>query len=438
MDIFAVIFTILSVGTIVFSLFKPKYGALCYLIYMYLAPYLYINGYVIYARSSAFMFLFFFLFKFSKTMKKENFKPLIPYIVFLLWNLLFVVTSEHVDYSFSMWLTEVSSIFFIIFLYANICADLGTVNVFKWTLFGISLAFTLYGLFLTTMPGINPYRIITAPMFGQEFNEAYAAGNSALSSSTIIVEERLFGRISSVFAHPMTYGLNLGFFFIYSIYILKDKPFILFPVLGIITYAIFTSGVRTPIGALAITVLAIMIYMKNIKIFIWGILAFLFVIYILPLLSPNVSDYVMSITNSDESAVRGSSLNMRIEQMKGCFEIAEDHLLLGRGYDWTHWYNDNFGGHPKALWFESIVYSILVNSGLLGFLLWGWFSIRYYRFARLNIEDVTLRMVILALFLYFIVYSLITGDFHIKNMFVFYVILMGINMENKQSVLKVS
>lgn len=54
-----------------------------------------------------------------------------------------------------------------------------------------------YGLYLTTTNGVNPYQIAVMAANGEVWNADYAAVGGG----------RLFGRISSVFGHPMTYGL---------------------------------------------------------------------------------------------------------------------------------------------------------------------------------------------------------------------------------------
>lgn len=54
-----------------------------------------------------------------------------------------------------------------------------------------------YGLFLTTTNGQNPYQLLIMTANGEKWNEEYAAVGGG----------RMFGRISSVFGHPMTYGL---------------------------------------------------------------------------------------------------------------------------------------------------------------------------------------------------------------------------------------
>ena len=269
------------------------------------------------------------------------------------------------------------------------------VQLFSKILFCIFFIFTLYGLFLTLTPGLNPYQMMLQPLFGQEFNEAYAAGNSGLSANTDLAGGRLFGRISSVFKHPMSYGLNLGFFFIYSLFFLRKKTKILIITLFFITIAIITSGVRTPIAALGITYFAMLLYMRNLKILIYSILGVGIFGILITILYPESTEYILSIFNSDVSNVSGSNLTMRQEQLDGCFSIVKYDFLTGKGYGWTSWYNSIHGTHPKALWFESLIFVILVNTGILGFIIWGIFIYRFYKYVVKNYKDVFNRSIIL-------------------------------------------
>lgn len=299
----------------------------------------------------------------------------------------------------------------------------------KWysaTLFWVFCAITLYGLFLTTIPGLNPYQVVIQPLFGGEFNEAYAAGNSGLSTSTQLADGRLFGRISSVFSHPMTYGLNLGLFFIFCLYYLKDKPQYLIPVLLCIFVAILSSGTRTPLGALAITCLFVMLYLHKFKYFFYGAIAFVVAIYGTAFVSSEAGEYMISIIYSDNADTKGSSMTMRFEQMEGCLDIVKYDILTGKGYGWDKWYNGLYGTHPKALWFESIIFSILVNTGIVGFVIWGYLVRGYYKYVTRNIKDVFTRAIFLALMVYYLTYTTITGDFGIQYMFVFYIVLHGL------------
>lgn len=256
-----------------------------------------------------------------------------PYIILLSLNFLLLFTSEKFIVSMNSWFTSVSSLFFILFLYGNIKTYPQTIKLYSNTLFYIFSFITIYGLLLTLTPGINPYQMIIQPLFGLEFNEAYAAGNSGLAAQTELAEGRLFGRISSVFIHPMTYGLNLGFFFIYSLYFLRNKPKILITVLSCIFLAIFTSGIRTPIAALAITCLIMILYIRKFKIFIYGICIFIIIIFVLPMIYPEANNYIMSIIDSNHSNIQGSSLSMRIEQLNGCFDIIKIIFLQEKDMD---------------------------------------------------------------------------------------------------------
>lgn len=416
----------MSVCSLIFSIYKPYIGAMSYLVYMYLAPYIYIGGYIIYARTIAFFFLFLYLLKFRKIVKKRDYKPLSPFLLLLLGQFCLLFTSEIFEYSFNRWLFTVSFFCFALFLFGIIKSKPKTGKYFSITLFTVFCLITGYGLYLTTMPGINPYLMFVNPVFGIEFNEAYAAGNSGLSTSTDLIEGRLFGRISSVFNHPMAYGLNLGFFFIYCLYFLRKKPKVMIVVLVCIFAAILVSGVRTPIGALGVTGLFIILYLRKFKYFIFGLIAFVVAIFGTELISAEAGEYMASIISSDDSETRGSSISMRLEQLEGCIQIVKDNFLTGKGYGWSNWYNETRGTHPKALWFESILFTVLVNTGILGMILWGFVIIGYYKYIVVKIKDTYTRAIFLALFLYYLVYSLITGDFGINYFLIFYVVLLGI------------
>lgn len=430
MELLPTILSVLTFLVLIFSILKPKIGAMLYLIYMYMAPYLYLNGFIIYSRTTAVLFFILFLFKFRNKLSAFDYKPFMPYIILLSLNFLLLFTSEKFIVSMNSWFTSVSSLFFILFLYGNIKTYPQTIKLYSNTLFYIFSFITIYGLLLTLTPGINPYQMIIQPLFGLEFNEAYAAGNSGLAAQTELAEGRLFGRISSVFIHPMTYGLNLGFFFIYSLYFLRNKPKILITVLSCIFLAIFTSGIRTPIAALAITCLIMILYIRKFKIFIYGICIFIIIIFVLPMIYPEANNYIMSIIDSNHSNIQGSSLSMRIEQLDGCFDIIKNNILTGKGYGWASWYNATYGTHPKLLWFESLIYIILVNNGIIGFFIWGYFIWKYYKYTINNFNNIFTRSIILGLLVYYLIYCTITGDFGINYMFIFYTIIIGLE-QNK-------
>lgn len=438
MNILAIVLSILSLAILFCSIFKPKIGALLFLIYMYMAPYLYIGGFMIYTRTTALIFFVLFLFKFKRYLNRKDYKPFIPYILFLAFQFVLLFTSSVFLYSFNAWFTSCANLFFVMFLYGNIKICPKSIHLYSNALFVIFCMITVYGLILTLSPGVNPYQMILQPLFGQEFNEAYAAGNSGLSTNTELAEGRLFGRISSFFSHPMAYGLNLGFFFIFSLYFLRNKLKFLVLVLFVIIIAILTSGVRTPIAALAITCLLMLVYMRKFKAFIYGLLGIGGIIIIIPILYPELIDYIMSIFNLGNSNVSGSSLSMRLEQFEGCLDIVKYDMLTGKGYGWTDLYNSIHGAHPKALFFESLVYSVLVNTGIIGFIIWGIYIIGYYRYVEKTYSDIFSKTILLSLLFYYLIYSSITGDyFGVVYFQIYFVILVElINKANSNIVVR--
>lgn len=431
MEIYRLLISLLGAATLAFLLIRPKIGAMLYMIHMFLAPWIYIGGFQIYSRTLAFLFIFLFVFQLRNMITRENLKPLFPYMFFLAANFLILFTAERFNVSLTWYLFTLCDFFFMLYLYGNI-VNYKSATLYKWTLFTIMCFIVAYGLFLTTIPGLNPYKLIQMPIFEGEFNEAYAAGNSGSVASTELAEGRMFGRISSVFDHPMTYGLNLGLFAIFSSYILRNRPPIMTIVLVAVLIAILTSGVRTPIAALTVTALFALLYLRKIRYFWYGFIGAIALLVFLPLILPGAEEYLTSIVSPDESNTSGSSLSMRLTQLKGSFDIMSENPLFGNGYGWHYWYNGTYGAHPKALYFESIMFTIMVETGIAGFIIWFYFISKYCKYCVRSTTDRLYSVTLLSLMVYYLSYSLITGDMGIKNLMPFFVVLLGIHPNHPQ------
>ena len=127
MNILVIILTALSIAILFYAIFKPKIGASLYLVYMFLAPYLYIGGLVIYARTIALFFLLLFILKFKNKLKRTDYKPFIPYIIYLTLQFILLFTSSIFTTSLNAWFTSCSHLFFILFLYG--CMKMSPQNV---------------------------------------------------------------------------------------------------------------------------------------------------------------------------------------------------------------------------------------------------------------------------------------------------------------------
>ena len=410
---------------------KPKYGLPLYIVYSLFFPYLQIGNLALVGRVAALLFLIFFFLNYRNKIKNVDYSPFKPFFFLYIaqFFLLFIQDPTYFPIGFDRWNTYVlTTITYALLIYTDVQTNYRGIIVYNNALLISSLIIILYGLFLTSIPGINPYQILISPLFGCEFNEAYALGDSYLSSSTSsLADGRLFGRISSVFSHPMLYGLNLGFFFVVVTYVLYERKkyrlLVLFEICLIA--AVVTCGVRSAIAALVLTLIVGILNLKRTRLVIMSILAFLLVINILPMVSPAVNEYLLSMFDSSGNVVQGSSLKMRYNQFIGCFGVIQDCLFTGKGFEWTSDYLSKHEIHPVLLNFESLIFMIICNSGLLGLVIWGIFICMFFKFSR-KIKNKNQQTAILCLFTYYIMYSLITGDYYyLKYFMLYYAVLVG-------------
>lgn len=310
---------------------------------------------------------------------------------------------------------------------------IGTKRIQK-AFFVIFLIIIVYGLFLTQIPGINPYQMMIQPIFGGSFNEAYAAGQGGNSTLTTLADGRLFGRISSLFSDPQKYALALGLFFLFLFLYVKQK-WLLIILLISTGVAIVTSGVRTPIAALGITGLFMLLYYRKYKYFCCAIAVFGILYYVVPLISTDAAEYIASIANSNDSNTNGSSLDMRISQLEACVNIMNQNPFFGNGIGWTSWYLEKFDGHPQALYFESLLFSVMCNMGIVGIVIWCIFAISYIRTVSYYVSDKPKRTILYSLLIFYLAYTGITGDYgYLMLMAIFYVIIMGYSYSKDEKI----
>ena len=431
MEFLRIFLSLLSIVTIALLFVRPKIGAILYVFYFFLAPHFVIGNIVLGTRTEGLIVLLAFFPLLGKT-PGMVYKLLYPFFFFYGVQFLLLPFSFDVVFSFNTWMIGASQMAFFLFLLSLMYQKEDNGNYYAKYSICVLTVIVGYGLYLMTMPGFNPYLIIQQPIFGGEFNEAYAAGNSGLSSSTELADGRLFGRISSFLGSPQKYALVLGFTPILLLCYLKNKVYSTFGIL-ICLIAIISCGVRTPIAAIVLTLLFVLLYYKKFKYFLYVIIATIVLYNFIPLISADIADYVYSIGSSDESSnVRGSTWEMRMNQFYGCLDIIKENPITGKGIGWTTWYTTNIGGHPKALYFESLLFSVLCNCGIIGIIIWMIFWGLYVKTTRAFVSEYKFRVPLYALFVYYISYIVITGDYGYMPMFVlFYVLIVGIINSHK-------
>ena len=70
---------------------------------------------------------------------------------------------------------------------------------------------------------------------------------------------------------------------------------------------------------------------------------------------------------------------MRLDQFNYANNMIADNPLFGLGYDWPSYYSKKNGEHPYMHGFESIYLRTIVESGLIGLIVWTVFFVRFYR-----------------------------------------------------------
>ncbi|WP_321518142.1 O-antigen ligase family protein [uncultured Bacteroides sp.] len=434
------ILTVLSVIIIILLFVNFKYGFAVYLAYSILVPigYLVINNFLIGEFFIFVLLLLAFIFRYIHKFSYFKFKLFTPFLFLLLGQFILIPFHNQTPfyYQLNSFVHDMMGVTNSLILLNVILLEQNSYKLYIKVIF-ISIAIsTFYGLFLTTIPGINPYLLITLPIGGQEFNAAYAAGNSGLSDVLAIAAGRNFGRISSVFTHPMTYGIFLCLSLVFMLYtVLKSKNKSAIILLLFIVVNIFCIGVRTSIVVMIISLIYYLCFNYNIKkifytLFLAGI------IYIIISNIIDTSSVFNSILSKDSDGVEGSSLNMRLEQLQGCFTIIDSHLILGNGYGWTSYYLSLHATHPLLLSFESLAFVILCNNGLFGVLLWLVFIFMYFKISYkffTKEESVVLQTLLVV----YLCYSLITGEYgYMKYLVLYYAIFIGIftNKKTKTSI----
>jgi len=352
---------------------------------------------------------------------KFSWKLLMPFVVYFIIEILIIPFQSETPISWMLdkWRFEIMRTMFGAFVVYNVLSVYPhSVKLFRNSLLISIFIAATYGLFLTTTGGINPYIL-----------EIVSEKGSNLDAEDLTTyfsdESRLFGRISSVFTHPMNFGLFIGLSFIY-VYSVRKKisKWIFIPLISILGVDSIVCGVRSCIGGLVVAVAYYLAFSKNLKVGITALIIGLVGYNIISQMQ-EVSSYLGSMTDihGKNSDVQGSSIEMRLNQLNGCLKEIQNSPILGKGYEWVGYYKSNWGDHPVILSFESLIFVILCNNGFLGFIIWGWMIFAIIRNNhKLQLSD---SIVADSLLIFYIAYSCITGEYgYMQYYLLFYICLI--------------
>ena len=356
-----------------------------------------------------------------------DWKPIFPIIVYYLLFLLIMPlqTDTPLNFMFSMWRSEaMMNIIFVFVIWNLILFNKDHLKLFNIVLLISIFTATAYGLFLTTTPGFNPYILTMSNINHIAFDADEVAA---------IGDGRVFGRISSVFTHPMTYALFLGLSAMYLMESLShsSKAVNIF-LLVLVLINVVTCGVRSAILALFVAIGVYIVSRRKFKLLLI-ICAIGGIAYLFMQQNDDLNNYLSSLTDiyNKKGQVGGSDLEMRLNQLDGALKELSTNPLAGKGYKWHTYYLSKYEGHPTILYFESLIYVILCDGGLLGVFIWITFIFLLIRsIKKLRLQSFIPHCTII----YYLIFSIITGEYgYMKYFIIFYILTLGISYYSSKS-----
>lgn len=413
--------TLLTISILVLFFLRFRIGLCAYIAYMFLVPYCSLNvGGVPFSWNLInSVLLIAYCFDCTRKCGRIHFayKPFIPF--FLLYGLLLLEMlfqyGVPLGYAMTSWRLAVFDLILPIVVMSVSQYDNKIVEYSFVTMIFVSIVIALYAFFLVPLKGINPYVMELANANNAELMDAQFGEQTG----------RLMIKISSVFTHPMTFGAFLGMALIYacSQWTNSKSIILLVTILGLFS-CIFVCGIRTPIAALFVTIIVYLLLKKNLNAFISVLVLGIACFYIINQI-PELAGTISSMFDSTSSKVGGSSIELRLAQLDAAFDEVHDCMIFGQGFGYNSYYLSVHGAHPRLYAFESLIFVILCNYGLVGFFIWGLMFYMLYNNANKIIFSTG--MYIIMLIAYYISYTCITGEYGYIKYFIFFYSLLIID-----------
>lgn len=415
--------SVLSILTFFLLIFKFEWGLGFYLFYSFIFPY-----YVVYFGFfsigtnlfSLIIIILFFVYSLRYKQKKKNLSLLSPFL-FLFLSLgsliLFHFSDEPISYQLNVLRVDLMSILVPFAIINMTIIKNNTTQVLTKALY-LSIGLScIYGVFLLTIPGQNPYIDSIGWLIEYESRD-----------QDFVLEEnvRQFGYISSFYTHVTQYGEFLIFSSVFLLYKIQNDggriPKILLAL--VIVNILFCGSRSVLLGEIAV-ILSLLLLYRKFKTFFWGLVGIVVVIGIVLFILPDYWLFILSIT--DDTLAQGSSINLRFDQFIGCINSIKDNPLFGNGYGWTGWYRTTIGRHPVMLSFESSLIQILCDNGIVGLALWVSMVVLILKSIKLYFpKNIRVYTYVLLLLISYFFYTFFTGDYGgFRKMLIFYAIIVS-------------
>ncbi len=414
--------TILSLLCLLLLFIKLEWGLGLYLLLWFLVPfyYLYLGGPIIGENLLSLIILVLLLVRSLKygNIKMDSFSMLSPFLFLFLAQAMFIpfhYSKMPFSIQFNDFRIDIMRLFLPFVILSIVRYDKSNAILFKNILYLAIAVATIYGIFLISMPGQNPY--IDAINSILEYD---------IYDQSHILEEgvRTFGYISSVYPHVTEYGCFLIFSSVFLLYQFKrDKtitPKLLF---GLVIVNVIICGSRSVLMAEGIVLFVYLCYNHQFKVLIIAVVLLIVTWLIIIRFVPN---YLLYISSIGDDSIGGSNIDVRWRQIQGCFEAIKDNPIFGLGYGWTGWFRYTFGRHPIMLSFESCLIQILCNNGIMGVIVWGGMVVLVLKKVSKHFKGNTeFKKIISLLLIAYFSYTFFTGDYGtFYNMMIFYALIV--------------
>ena len=257
----------------------------------------------------------------------------------------------------------------------------------KTVLYGFFASYIIigtYGIFTFFMKG-NPYVLLVALQSGYEgelYLGDYGAGRGALE-----------GVATGSMTGALTWGqlslITLLFSIIFFNKVTINKRLILIVIFLSLLNCFLSTKRSIMLPALLATSYFVIIKGKHLVSALIKVSFAIFILTIIAMQNKTVREvYESNIKTTilfwddnlaNEKGVTGSSLGMRIEQTEALFGIVGSYIIQGRGYGYMKEYAKKYEGKTDIRSFESIIFQVIVESGVLGLIIWFLFFLKLYQ-----------------------------------------------------------
>jgi hypothetical protein len=409
------------VGAVAVSLYNVKYGVALIIAYLLLVPYSSFTDAIVAIEFNYIVVLIFgiFIVK-SFVLNKEPFDPALARTFGIFIAVLFA-GSIFSELAFNIKVTHLYR--FVLFncltpviLWHSI-KDQRDVYMFAWIILVCFFIMSLYGIYCFISQS-NPYVVLMSVLFNKDNNFDVFADS---------VRGGLEGRVQSTTFHPFFWSVSLVMMMYFSYLVLRDRMRIVqFVTLGLLSFNLLICGVRTGIVAFFIGVTVVMFRSINM---VKATMVFLLFFVVAQNIDTTIfgqyqgfAESIIYIFDSDKN-IKGSSIELRLDQLGGAIELwINGGVVFGNGFGWCDNYYGTRGDHPILLGFESLLYKIIIDSGIVGIIIWSWLFYSFYRMAdRINSTSNS-KKIFMGFLISFIVFVLATGIFGM-NLFLILLVL---------------